>query len=116
MKHLLRVIYILFPGLLLFFSLQSFKKLQMNHSTTKLHTIRDSIYFIEGHGGNIGVYTGEEGTLIIDNQFGYLHSEILDRLKEINDQPVKYLINTHWHVDHTDGNEKFGKEGAVIIA
>lgn len=83
---------------------------------SKLTLVRDGIYLLEGNGGNIGVLSGEEGVLLIDDQFSHSYSSILESLKSINSKPVSYVINTHWHVDHTNGNENFGNAGSTIIA
>ena len=81
--------------------------------TTKL---TDNIYMLVGAGGNIGVSAGEEGVFIIDDQFAPLTDKITAAIKEISDKPVKFVINTHWHGDHSGGNENFGKAGSVIMA
>ncbi len=78
--------------------------------------ITESIYMLKGQGGNIGLFVGEDGAFMIDDQFAHLTPKILKAIKNITDQPVKYLINTHWHGDHTGGNENMSKEGAVIIS
>ena len=83
---------------------------------TKLIQVRDSIYYIEGHGGNIGVLKGDEGIVLIDDQFEHQYEAIISALTTISKAPVKYVINTHWRVDHTNGNEKFGALGSDIIA
>ncbi|MGY6647594.1 MBL fold metallo-hydrolase [Wenyingzhuangia sp. IMCC45574] len=83
---------------------------------TKLIQVTDSIYCIEGQGGNIGALIGYEGILLIDDQFAHLHDDIITSLSNISSKTVKYVINTHWHVDHTNGNELFGAEGSIIIA
>lgn len=87
-----------------------------NSTMTKITHINKSVYFIEGHGGNIGVLANDSGLLLIDDQFAYLHDEIKAQLNTISEENVKYVINTHWHVDHTNGNERFGQEGSIIIA
>ncbi|CAL2091875.1 MBL fold metallo-hydrolase [Tenacibaculum sp. 190524A05c] len=78
--------------------------------------ITDNIYMLKGQGGNIGLFVGEDGAFMIDDQFAKLTPKILKAIKGITDKPVKYLINTHWHGDHTGGNENMSKEGAVIIS
>ena len=75
-----------------------------------------SIYMLQGSGGNIGVSIGEDGTLIVDDQFAPLTDKIVAAIAELTDQPVEYVINTHFHYDHTDGNENFGRLGAAIVA
>lgn len=92
------------------------KQLLKFKNMMKLIPVRDSIYLLEGQGGNIGVSVGKDGILLIDDQFGHLYDDIKSKLSEISNQEVKYIINTHWHVDHTNGNENFGKSGSLIIA
>ena len=82
----------------------------------KTHKITDKIFMLEGSGGNIGVITGDDGTVIIDDQFAPLTEKIKTALKALSDKPVRFVINTHYHGDHVGGNENFGKDGAVIIA
>ncbi len=81
--------------------------------TTKL---TDHVYMLMGAGGNIGVSVGDEGVLVIDNQFAPLTSKILAAIETLSDKPVKIVMNTHHHGDHTGGNENFGKNGATIMA
>lgn len=82
-------------------------------STTKL---TDNTYMLVGAGGNIGVSIGDDGILMIDDQFAQLTDKILEALRKLSDQPIKYVMNTHHHGDHTGGNENFGKLGATIMA
>lgn len=78
--------------------------------------LTDNIYMLQGRGGNIGVFTGPDGTLVIDDQFAPLSDKIKTVIDSLSDNPIKYLINTHWHGDHTGGNANFAKMGATIIA
>ena len=78
--------------------------------------VTDNIYMLQGSGGNIAVLVGEEGTLMVDDQFAPLSEKIMATVKELTDHSVHYLLNTHWHGDHTGGNENFANAGAVIIA
>lgn len=82
-------------------------------TTTK---ITDSIYMLEGSGGNIAVCVGEDGTFIVDDQFAPLTEKIKAAIAAITPHPVQFVINTHWHFDHTDGNENLGGEGAIIVS
>ncbi len=82
----------------------------------KAEKLSDQIYVLFGSGGNIGVCVGPEGVLMIDDQFAPLSEKIVTAIKDLSDHPVKYLLNTHWHGDHTGGNENFAKKGAFIIA
>ncbi|HEX6636173.1 MAG TPA: MBL fold metallo-hydrolase [Steroidobacteraceae bacterium] len=74
------------------------------------------IYLLTGRGGNIGLTVGEDGAAIIDDQFADMVPKIRAAVAMLSDRPVKFVINTHLHGDHTGGNDAFGKAGAVIIA
>lgn len=78
--------------------------------------VNGNVSMLTGAGGNIGVLTGDDGIIMIDDQFAPLSEKILNKLKSLSEQPVKYLVNTHHHGDHTGGNENFQKEGALIFA
>lgn len=69
-----------------------------------------------GQGGNIAVSTGADGPVLVDDQFAPLAPKILAAVKKLQDAPVRFVINTHWHFDHTGGNEPFGAAGALIVA
>lgn len=81
--------------------------------TTKL---TESVYMMEGSGGNIGVCIGTDGTFMIDDQFAPLTKKIKAAIAKITDKPVQFLINTHFHGDHSGGNENFGGEGTIIVS
>lgn len=74
------------------------------------------IYMLTGRGGNIGISTGKDGVFMIDDQFAPLASKITDAVAKLSDLPVKIVLNTHWHGDHTGGNELFGSKDALIFA
>ena len=78
--------------------------------------IRPGVSVLFGSGGNIGVSHGEDGTLIVDDQFAPLVPKIQAAIAGLGASPVKYLVNTHWHFDHAGGNEPFGRAGAIIVA
>ena len=78
--------------------------------------LRDNIYMVTGDGGNIGLSVGEDGSVMIDSQYAALSSKISQTVTTITEQPIRYLINTHYHKDHTDGNINFASMGATIIA
>lgn len=78
--------------------------------------IAPGVAVLFGAGGNIGVSHGEDATLIIDDQFAPLSAKIEAAVEGLGATPVKYVVNTHWHGDHTGGNEHFGKTGATIFA
>jgi len=78
--------------------------------------VADNVYMITGQGGNIGLSIGEDGAILVDDQFGRLTKRILATVAELTPEPVKFVINTHWHGDHTGGNENLRKAGAIIVA
>jgi cyclase len=82
----------------------------------KAEQLGEGIAVLFGAGGNIGVSYGPDGTVLIDDQFAPLTDKIQVAIADLGAEPVKYLINTHWHGDHTGGNENFGKAGALIMA
>src|SRR3954466_14354133 len=73
-------------------------------------------YRLEGQGGNITIAVGTDGIIMVDSQFAPLSDKIKAAIKAISPLPVKYLVNTHFHGDHTGGNDNFAKDGAVIVA
>ncbi len=79
-------------------------------------TVTDGVYMLMGQGGNIGLSVGEDGPFVIDDQFAPLTEKILAAIGEITDGDVRFVLNTHWHFDHTGGNENFGEAGALIVA
>ncbi len=89
---------------------------QDNEVKIKIEKIAPGVAVLFGQGGNIGVSYGTEGTVLIDDQFAPLTPKIQAAIAELGASPVKYLINTHWHGDHSGGNENFGKAGAIIMA
>ncbi|NQV69981.1 MAG: MBL fold metallo-hydrolase [Pseudohongiella sp.] len=78
--------------------------------------VRDNIYLLQGSGGNIGVSIGDDGTLIVDDQFAPLSNKIAAAIAELTDKPVNFVVNSHFHYDHSDGNVNFGRAGAYIVA
>ena len=78
--------------------------------------VSDRIYMLMGRGGNIGLCTGPDGAFLVDDQFAPLSEKIQKAIAGVTSQPVRFLVNTHWHGDHTGGNENFGKAGALIVA
>jgi len=91
---------------------------QANYDTVQIKPskVAEQIYMLKGAGGNIGVMTGREGTLVIDNQFAPLSNKINGAIKTLDPAEIKFLINTHLHGDHSGGNENFKKMGVTIVA
>src|ERR1700687_3191001 len=92
---------------------QDFSKVQI-----KATKVSGNIYMLEGAGGNIGASIGEDGIVIVDDQFAPLAEKIQAALKSlgITDKPVRFVINTHYHGDHTGGNAPFSNAGSTVIA
>jgi len=82
----------------------------------KVERLAPGVAVLSGAGGNIGLSYGEDGNVIIDDQFAPLVPKIDAAVKSVDPDPVRFVINTHWHGDHTGGNEAFGRAGAVIVA
>jgi glyoxylase-like metal-dependent hydrolase (beta-lactamase superfamily II) len=82
----------------------------------KTTDLGDNVYMLEGQGGNITVAIGKAGIIMVDGQFAPLHDKIKTAISAISNLPIKYLINTHYHGDHTGGNEGFAKDGAVVVS
>ncbi len=82
----------------------------------KAEVLAPGVAVLFGLGGNIGVSYGPDGTVLIDDQFAPLTDKIAAAVANLGTTPVKYLVNTHWHYDHSGGNENFGKAGALIFA
>ena len=82
----------------------------------KTTDLGDNIYMLEGQGGNITVAVGKDGIIMVDGQYAPLHDKIKAAIEAISKKPIKYLINTHFHGDHTGGNELFARDGATIVA
>jgi cyclase len=82
----------------------------------KTTDLGNKTYMLEGQGGNITVAVGTDGIIMVDTQFAPLSEKIKAAIKEISPLPIKYIINTHFHGDHTGGNANFQKDGAIVIA
>jgi cyclase len=90
---------------------QDFSKVQVK--STK---VAEDLYVLEGAGGNIALAVGKEGAVMIDDQFAPLSAKIRAEAKKLGAASLKFVINTHWHGDHTGGNEALGKAGSIIVA
>ncbi|MBN4056174.1 MBL fold metallo-hydrolase [Rhodothermus sp. AH-315-K08] len=91
---------------------------QPDLSSVEIQTIplADNVYMLVGSGGNIGLSVGDDGAFLIDDQYAPLTEKIKAAVGALTDAPVRFLVNTHWHGDHTGGNEAWGEGGATIVA
>ena len=93
-----------------------FQAFAQDNPTLQLTKVQDSIYMIQGRGGNIAFQAGSEGTLMVDSQFANATPQILNKILSVTTQPLRYLVNTHHHGDHTGGNDNLKGQGAIVIA
>ena len=82
----------------------------------KTQKLAEGLYMLEGAGGNIGLSVGKDGGFMIDDQFAPMTAKIRGAARKVGAKSIKFVLNTHWHGDHTGGNENMGKAGAVIVA
>jgi cyclase len=90
---------------------QDFSKVEIK--TTK---ISNTFYTLEGAGGTIGILVGPEGVFMVDSQYAPLTEKIVAAIKQVSTSPIRFLVNTHVHPDHTGGNENFGKMGVALLS
>jgi glyoxylase-like metal-dependent hydrolase (beta-lactamase superfamily II) len=90
---------------------QDFSKVEI-----KTTPLTGTTYMLTGAGGNLGLSVGEDAVFLIDDQFAPLSERIAAAIRSITPRPVRFVLNTHWHYDHTGGNENFGRGGAIIVA
>jgi cyclase len=82
----------------------------------KVHPVAGNVYYLEGQGGNVGVLVGDDGVLMIDDQFAPLTEKLVAAIRTISTKPIRMLVNTHIHGDHTGGNANIGGMGVDIVA
>jgi glyoxylase-like metal-dependent hydrolase (beta-lactamase superfamily II) len=90
---------------------QDFSKVEV-----KSQKVAEGLYMLQGAGGNIGLSAGADAAFLVDDQYAPLTPKILEAVKALTDKPVKFVVNTHWHGDHTGGNENLGNAGVTIVA
>ena len=100
---------VLLPGVS--FAQQDYSKVEI-----KVTQLSATTYMMAGAGGNLGLSVGEDAVFLIDDQFAELSPKITAAIAKITSKPVRFVMNTHWHFDHTGGNENFGNAGALIVA
>jgi glyoxylase-like metal-dependent hydrolase (beta-lactamase superfamily II) len=91
---------------------------QPSFDTVQVRTtpIAGGVYLLQGSGGNIGLAVGDDAVFVVDDQFAPLTPKILAAIAAVTQKPVRFVLNTHWHPDHTGGNENLGRAGALLVA
>lgn len=107
----LSLIVLLAPVALFAQPAQDFSKVQI-----ETLPVSAGVHMLVGAGGNIAVSTGADGVLLVDDQYAPMHPKIVAAVEALKSGPVRFVLNTHWHLDHTGGNELFGKGGALLVA
>jgi len=91
---------------------------QVNYDTVQVRTTPagKGVYMLQGVGGNLGLSVGADAAFLVDDQFAPLSQKILAAVKTLTDQPVRFVVNTHWHGDHTGGNLNLANAGVIVVA
>ena len=95
---------------------EEIKKIENTVKYFEVEKINDQFYMLIGGGGNVGVFVSDKNVIMVDNKYEIIEEVLMSSLKEITSNPIKYIINTHYHHDHSDGNRAFGKMGVPIIS
>lgn len=107
-------VFFVLAGLVCFCATTSYAQQDFSKVVVKATKVAGSVHMLEGSGGNIGVSVGPDGILIVDDQFAPLADKIKAALKTLGEGKLKFVLNTHWHGDHTGGNVVFGPEAPII--
>src|ERR1043165_9913325 len=107
---------LVFLGIMLAAGVARGQQQDFSKVTIKTTNLTEGIYMLEGSGGNIGVSVGEDGVIVIDDQYAPLTGKIQEAISKLSQKPIRFVINTHWHGDHVGGNENLANVGSVIIA
>jgi glyoxylase-like metal-dependent hydrolase (beta-lactamase superfamily II) len=91
---------------------------QQNFDTVQVRSqkVAEGVYMLQGAGGNIGLSIGDDAVFVVDDQYAPLTPKILAAIAQLTNKPVRFVLNTHWHGDHTGGNEHMGQAGALVVA
>ena len=100
------------------FTLTAGIQAQQNFDTVQVRSqkVAEGVYMLIGAGGNIGLSIGDDAVFVVDDQYAPLTPKVLAAIAQLTDKPVRFVVNTHWHWDHTGGNEAMGKAGALLVA
>ena len=98
----------------LLFAVSAHAQTDFSKVEIKATKVAGNVYMLQGSGGNIGVSVGDDGLLIVDDQFAPLADKIRAAMKGLADKKLRFILNTHWHGDHTGGNVAFGPEATII--
>ena len=108
-RLIISIIFILIPSWHLL-AQQNFDSVEI-----KVHAVSGQVFYLQGSGGNIGLFIGDDGVFLIDDQYAPLTDKITTAIREVSQKPIRFLVNTHMHPDHTGGNENFGNMGTLIF-
>ena len=106
------------PALFIAAAISASSLAAQNYDTVQVRSqaLARGVYMLTGSGGNIGLAVGDDAVFVVDDQFAPLTPKILAAIAAVTPKPVRFVLNTHWHFDHTGGNENIGKTGALIVA
>ena len=112
----MRKFFLLISAVVLYITIGYAQQDDMSDVQIEVTQLTDNIYALFGAGGNIGLSVGEDGAFLIDDQFAPLSEKITEAVAAVTDKPISFLLNTHYHFDHTGGNENFSNSGVMIVA
>lgn len=107
---------LVFGSFILFISSSNFPFAIASHLELNTTKLTDSMYVIHGSGGNVILSIGNDGIILVDDQYAPITEKMKSVIANITNKPIKFVINTHWHPDHVGGNERLGEAGAIIIS
>ncbi|MGE5821179.1 MAG: MBL fold metallo-hydrolase, partial [Nitrososphaerota archaeon] len=107
---------IIFGSLIAFLSFSNLNVIYASHLVIDTTKLSNDMYVIHGSGGNVILSIGDDGVVLVDDQYAPVTEIIKSVIAKLTDKPIKFVINSHWHPDHTGGNEKLGEAGAIIVS
>ena len=115
-KLIIHLLLIMLGIFFVFLSLSTVDVTYASHLETNTTKLNNNMYIIEGSTVNVIVFIGNDGVILVDDQYAPVTEKIKSVIANLTDKPIKFVINTHWHPDHTGGNENLGEAGAIIIS